>query len=469
MSQHLCLDFGTAYSKAAVCKPGRAPQPLKIGEVVGHDRGDEYWVPTALFIGQDSQLYFGEAAFDKAPPDRLPFDGLKEILTAGHSDSELDEALPEPNNPTGVVVTKRQALALYFGFFLQSALRASGDRIVKRSIAIPVFEPAKLAWVDTALANILQGAQILADRFGDELFRGISCAAAIDVLKQNHPRLTPRAERVTVAEPVAAMAAHLLDFRPSSTRGAKIMMVVDVGAGTTDMAMFAAAGKDGKVTVRHVLHSKRSVRWAGKAINSALVSFMTERAAIQGIEDVELFRANIERSRDVPKEQLFDHGRLQESDVPVTVQDFLQSAQMQRVVDGIKSTLDDVLCRVDRSFFGRGRKLAIRFSGGGAFLPFLDGLVQPERTLWGTTRAAIVWMGVPAREPEWARRRPYASLYQLLDGRFHRLAVALGGAFHGARAHSWLRLEQDIPWLGGRKGPTLEGSNDGGNDDPSSE
>ena len=167
---HLCLDFGTGYCKAASCSAGYPPSPLAIGQAVRQQHGDSYMIRTALHISPSGKLFFGEAAVDTADGEgRLPFDTIKETLTAAENTGELDEPLPEQHNPTEQRVSKRQAVALYLGYLTQAALRVppSLKRDVLRSIAMPVFAEPKTKWVSTMLAESLRHAQVLADRFGD--------------------------------------------------------------------------------------------------------------------------------------------------------------------------------------------------------------------------------------------------------------------------------------------------------------
>ena len=129
---------------------------------------------------------------------------------------------------------------------------------------------------------------------------------------------------------------------------------------------------------------------------------------------------------------------------------------MCRVESAIKDGFDSVLFEIDRSFFRSPMVVAVRFSGGGAFLPFLKELVRPQRLLPRAHEetGTLVNMGTAKREPQWADVGHYAGLYEEVGGKFHRMAVALGGAYYGAEGRSWLQLEEDVSWLGSKEGPT---------------
>ena len=97
----------------------------------------------------------------------------------------------------------------------------------------------------------------------------------------------------------------------------------------------------------------------------------------------------------------------------------------------------------------------MRFSGGGAFLPFLDRFVHRERLLPAppNKKSPLVRMASAAREPQWSAEPGYQNLYREVGTKFTRMAVALGGAYYGAEGRSWLRLDEDIAWLGSKGGP----------------
>ncbi len=219
------------------------------------------------------------------------------------------------------------------------------------------------------------------------------------------------------------------------------------------MAMFASGQVDGVVTVHHVEGSKRSIPVAGKAIDQALIAHMVNKADGGDRLRAELLR---EGGGQPIKEDIFETGQVTRRGISTSLQDFLDSAEMCRVESAIKDGFDSVLFEIDRSFFRSPMVVAVRFSGGGAFLPFLKELVRPQRLLPRAHEetGTLVNMGTAKREPQWADVGHYAGLYEEVGGKFHRMAVALGGAYYGAEGRSWLQLEEDVSWLGSKEGPT---------------
>lgn len=142
MSANLCLDFGTAYSKASAWTINtNRPIPLPLGR----DTGDSgFIVPTTVLVANDGIVYFGEAARDKGRNSDLPvIDDLKRYLTRQRR--ALDRVLlPTRFNPTRFRLTIRHVIALYWGFLTCAAmksLRERGDQcdVVQRTITMPVF------------------------------------------------------------------------------------------------------------------------------------------------------------------------------------------------------------------------------------------------------------------------------------------------------------------------------------------
>jgi len=454
MPAQLFLDFGTAYCKAATCKRGEPPVPLAIGEAVRRDgRGDPHMIRTALFISQSGRVYFGEAAVDKAASEgRPPYDAIKDALTNANHRRELDDTLLTPQ-PSVQHFTKRHAITLFLAFFTQAALRAcGGPRTVRRSVAMPVFGKDKHQWASEELTKGLAHAHVLALHFGDDLFNSIDLRDAIRVLGQGQDDETQVvADPPTVAEPIAAVAGHLLHFTPDGSNPPGLLMVVDVGAGTTDIAMFAKGQVEGKVTMRHVEGSKVSMPWAGKAIDRALVEHLVRKG-----NGGDRLRTDLQRERNGEpiKEDMFTERRVTRYGISSSLSDFLSCEAMLEVMAEIKSGFDSVLLGVDRSFFQR--IIGVRFSGGGHDLPFLTDLAKPDRYLQPDPRrkGTRVQMRRANQQPLWQREPGYSELYRRVGHKFHRMAVALGGARYCADSRAWLRLQEDISWLGSKQGPT---------------
>ena len=406
-------------------------------------------VRTALHVSQGGRLHFGEAAVDAAGRENeRPFDRIKEALTNAKHDGDLDGPLPTGNTLSGDAVTLRQAIALYLAFLTQAALRCprAPDREVVRSIAMPVFEASKAQWAAAALHASLEDAHALADHFGDALFGGIDLKEALRALNAKPPRRQQIiAQPATIAEPVAAAAAQLLHITPDGDGAPGLLIVIDVGAGTTDIAMFAKGQVAGRVALPHVAGSKRSIPKAGRAIDQALIEHLVGKSPVGQRERMRV-QLQREAGGEPIKEELLRERRVTRSGIATSLEDFLASTEMASVVATISQGFNEMLEAVDSSFF-RHRMAAVRLSGGGASWPFVAKLARDRWIGEDGKLKTQAKMSQAVTEPGWFSAPNYDELQREVGGKFNRLAVALGGAYYGADAHSWLRLGEDISAL----------------------
>jgi hypothetical protein len=155
----LCLDFGTAMSKAWATGNGPVETlPLLIGKAAG---GEGLTVPSSIYISYNGQLYLGQDAERQHRAEvrsaRPRFDNLKRMLSEAEVGTHLS-ALPlrDGIDPTRSGLTGGDLLILYFAWLTElseEALAAALDategqfsigksdvRGVARRFAIPCFE-----------------------------------------------------------------------------------------------------------------------------------------------------------------------------------------------------------------------------------------------------------------------------------------------------------------------------------------
>lgn len=73
---HLCLDFGTAISKAfAWDKSSDDPMPLRVGHAAGDPASSLYVLSSTIFISHDERFFFGQEAVNRAA--KLPTVGAE--------------------------------------------------------------------------------------------------------------------------------------------------------------------------------------------------------------------------------------------------------------------------------------------------------------------------------------------------------------------------------------------------------
>lgn len=288
MGTIICIDYGTSMSKVAVSFDGGAPFPIPLGQCEG-DPVKEFPIDSSILFAADGQIYFGSLAVRQssevmgAPQRRL--DSLKRRLTTGDQ-SELDRvSLPLAFNQTGTEFSIADAIALMFAHILRMThdyLRKEYeddvlDDVVHR-FTRPVFSPERGRWVDRhmtgAIAAGLQLQQQLGKSYGGSIDAG-RARRFLDALAEKPPaarHISPQG----LLEPVAA-GILVLSQVPNRRFLAAIM---DIGAGTADIALFAGVQPDGMPTVDRVLTygTPVSVPKAGDHIDSLLTKVIEEGA-----------------------------------------------------------------------------------------------------------------------------------------------------------------------------------------------
>ena len=391
---HLCLDFGTAMSKAfAWDREQDRPMMLEIGRVAGQG-GSPFVLQSALFVTHEGIVHFGQAALHAAaaanPETHRPFRSIKDLLTVGQPET-LAQPLAEEFNPTEVPLTNKDAITLYFAFLTDVALatlEAAGEsnvRRIPRSYTKPVFDESRDTWATDLLTECATVGQLLADEFSGRWMDGIPIGevrTAVNRLSPLAPELRDDLilEAGILPEPVAAFVSRCWQYDPSD-RVRRIFMVIDVGAGTTDFAMFAEVDESGRLTVAPISGSVSTVRYAGDMIDNLLHRHLLEIGGVK--EDHPQYRylaADLHREIRLIKEDLFVEGSVSRrlvNDVPVAtdIRTFQAMDEMQKLRSEMRNKFVAVLENVDPSWLTLG-ELPVFFTGGGAGLPLVTDLAN---------------------------------------------------------------------------------------------
>ena len=434
----LCVDFGTAFSKAAVWRDGDdAPIPLDLGGASGGGLTTD----SAAFIS-DGHLFFGPAAVRRHAEDgdvnRALFASPKEHLTHDHARFQADRPSLDVD-PTGLFRT-RDLLALYLGYLTSltgERLEALGvGRHVLRRFAAPGWGDAQISKttphfeaVSAQLKHLLIDAQILADTLPATMWRNgldVSMArSALDELAIISPARREGASFVerSVLEAVAAATGvqdRLVNSRPQ-------VLVVDVGAGTTDIGTFKYNVNNQGAKVSAYQDGLRAIRTAGNRLDDALIELawsqlgLAAGSQLKPMHDRKLRPAVRDLKRD-----LFSTGAVQiDVDGFDTVK--LESDQFRQTSfvsyferefeKAVKSALNGSGIG-SRNFVQTNQSNVVVFTGGGGSLPFLRDLFEKPIAL--EEGNAIFEIHDPI--PEWVDSYP-ADVATI----FPQLAVSTGG------------------------------------------
>src|SRR5450759_1560685 len=110
----MCLDFGTAMSKAFAMHSGNGkPIGLELGKHSGYTEA-VYAMPSSVFISSNGRVFLGHEANAQSLQDRTPgrrrFDSPKQERSQGIMTDLSSVPVPQAVNPSGVPFTKEELI-----------------------------------------------------------------------------------------------------------------------------------------------------------------------------------------------------------------------------------------------------------------------------------------------------------------------------------------------------------------------
>jgi rod shape-determining protein MreB len=177
-------------------------------------------------------------------------------------------------------------------------------------------------------------------------------------------------EVLLVAEPVAAAVGIGLPIEDATAN-----MVVDIGGGTTEIAVIALSG----------IVTNTSIRVAGDEMDEAVASYVKRKHNVligeQTAEQVKMEIGNVFPSE--KKQEMEVKGRDLVLGTPKTIEvnsvEIREALQepVSQIVDAVKKTLERTPAELSGDIIDRG----IYMTGGGALLKGLDALIREETNL----------------------------------------------------------------------------------------
>lgn len=469
----LCLDFGTAKSKAFAASDEAEPElvPLAIGNADDDLDRAVHEVISSIWIDDDGLLFTGSLAVRRSveygdpSANRHRLDSLKQEISQVHPEdgvAPLRSPLPKEVDPTSTL-TYEDAITVYLAYLTDLATtelesnKKVGTRYVRRRFTLPWWTDEQRKWAGDLLTLVLRRAQLLADTYRGRWRRGIHVSefkralAAAATHDERLAWMVPPQPENPVLEALAAASARL--WNDSSAR--ELMLVVDVGAGTTDLSLFWVVQSEGKFhRAWPIMPCGAAIKQAGDTLDSLLVKELLRKAEL-GADRGEERRAkdglSRRRVRRV-KEALFEVRTVTEqlaTDHTVTLRldEFLELDGIKtfekRISDEIQGLLDRVHDSWEPAAGDRGITLVL--TGGGSQLPMIQNLRnKPWKLGMRTVRCRLA-----ASVPDDVADKFSDEFIQ----EYPKLAVAMGGALP-------MRLdERDAlnEWMGGSPAPgTLE-------------
>ncbi len=396
----MCLDFGTAMSKAfaSVIEDGELEDwmSLKLGHrASGGTSKDIYPVPSSLWISSDGKVYMGEKAIALSlqaddSEKRERFDSLKKELILGLKESSPFQQPMRPTlNPTDVPLSTGDVITLYLGYLTDMACAEmeevyGSSRYVLRNFGLPSWPAERRAWGEKLLKTMLVKAQIVADTFHGQWTDGISVRDVKSVLGEID-RLDELPEYLVgqgITEPLAVGSSRLRQDEPF--RG--LVMVVDIGAGTSDLALFVVVENPERniFNAFPIKDCNKSLPMAGDRLDTALQQMIILKSGITNHDpDFHYTIQHLRMQTRSLKEDLFREGRCtvnlkNGTRIVVELDDFLRQDSINRFRKSLTDIFEEVLANmkdgVAKHFGNDG--LSVVLTGGGASLPMVKELAS---------------------------------------------------------------------------------------------
>jgi hypothetical protein len=444
MGPLLALDFGTAFSKAAVAfdRSGGPITALRLGDVARPlDQampGNPYVLASCIYLEEDRFL-FGAQAYARsqsATGKQRRLDSLKLLFNRDDLGTLATHTVPLLANSSPAARRefsfKEYDLALLYLAFLtamagQAAVAEGLPQYLPRRFAVPGWSPDRLHRYAGMIARMLAAAQILADSLAAHWHAGVDIAdarAALDAVAAT-PVLPMQLIDQGLHEATAA-GACVFNKR---WRKPHILCVVDIGAGTVDSAAF--------LVFKHLLQPFQPFRitqikntacgyeQAGDALDDALMALAFRQAGFDADDPMRARRRDAVRRRiREQKEALFKPPFAVDIDIApgitetVIQANFLADPAVTAIAQGWRETFRASIAAIGPALFdNHGRTVDVYLTGGGANLPFALAMTD-EKILVGGKKLKLERIVGP---PDWMR-----ALNAPWIDHFSQLAVALG-------------------------------------------
>lgn len=438
--RRLCIDFGTAMSKVSLVHDETDKRiyeqihVMELGVPGDQEEVSQTMLISSVYIDNSGRVWFGNKAveysrIESQTSNRRRLDNIKRYL----SEEGLHSPVSDIFNPTDVEITYGDMILAYLTFLTWSVNQCTNNleepRNLLRRYAMPCFDSVKSRDVLSRLREMLGRAQILADTFSDTLHDGVDLREFMEAVT------AVRAKRIEfpyidkgVSEPLG-VAGSIMSWAEDMNSFLSLIMVVDVGAGTSDFSMFKLGYKaDSKESVAvQVEGSAEGITEAGNYLDQLLKGSILKKAGVDSSHPEWInINGSLEMDLRDHKETLF---RDKEIRIPLfngelvylTLEEFLDLEQVAKFGDSLKKCRDNILNRIDDSFIGAapGGRVTLVLTGGGASLPMVKDLAQGSIVVGDRNLQAI-----QAKEfPQWL-----ADDYPDLEADYPRISVSLGGA-----------------------------------------
>lgn len=426
----LCIDFGTAFSKAVVVPTGAwsrfdpaRVRPLRLG---AHDgRGNAFLLDSAVFVDAD-RILFGRSAIARADAlgsKRAALKSFKTLLSV----SDLDRAL-NTNAPLSIdphrIFQMRDLIVLYLAYLLAAIEKARSldsaitGRIARR-YAAPAWRGGDSAGLHGTVVKLFGEAEAMRARMGDALLS--EAGLDINTVTRELPGAIERAQPLDMGliyEATAAAAYTSIGLDDNASH----LLVVDMGAGTTDIAALARIG----TRMFELPEARSTLKQAGDFIDRVIANRALDAAKwAKTTEQKADLWAHLMRDMRETKETLFAEGqvsvRYRDKMFMMSARDVEKDSDFKAFAKELKAAYEHCVAVVRDDAAARGRTSVEAVAvGGGASAPFIQALIASKNT-----RGSRPHVAPRPATPKWAHAPEFRGN---LAPVFPQLAIAIGGA-----------------------------------------
>lgn len=424
----VCVDFGTAASKAAAAPrdPEGATQVRPLIVALG---ANPFLLPAVLHLDR-THVRFGATALRHAADQRPgaareAMQSFKTLLGARDLSRAL-RTLAGPHLDPSRQFRQRDLIVLFLAYLLHGVQRGLAVDLDLKRVRLndAVLRYTRPDWTrrtpahDAEMAALFEDAahvagMLAADLDADET----TIDRALDALERAGGRAPLVQIEGAVFEAAAAAACHL----DSASRRSAAMIVLDVGAGTTDVGALAFTATQ----AWEIADARRTLDLAGDAVDRALMNLLIAKSGLKRTEQQAQVWRDLLLDVRAAKEILFLEGRATTPVgarlVKLTARDLVNDPDASQVFAAIGDVYAEALEAAAGAVSAEGGKaITAVAAGGGARLPPVQDLLRRIKP-----RTAKVRVDLAPLTPTWAEAPAYGGA---LEPIFPMLAIAMGGA-----------------------------------------
>jgi molecular chaperone DnaK (HSP70) len=423
------VDFGTAFSKAAAVPDGLSPadarrqvRALALGAVAGAP--SPMLAPSIVFLNQ-GEVTFGPLAQERAAnagPKREPLRSFKLLLGAADLTAVTASRPNRLIDPDSAFVY-RELIVLYLAYLL--------------GLVDEAFDPQGPAGAAQAQLRYTRPGWYTDRTAADHAFIRDLFAAARGALAAlgagfwRKPLTYEAAHRALKANPAPVFVdgglfeatAVAIGFLPDPLPVPERLLVVDIGAGTTDIGAYIAAPGQ---PIQEIAAARRVLTIAGDAVDRAVMDAVLAKGSVAKKPDLQaaFWRSLLSVIR-TQKETLFDLGRMavrfNGKPVVVTLKEVERGPLYKSLVSEVTAAFTKSLAAaVEAARAADAQSLSLALAGGGAALPFAQDMIRRAKA--PGSRFALT--ALPDCPP-WAHDPVFNGA---LAPHYAKIAIALGAA-----------------------------------------